>query len=73
MKSKFPIGTQFIRVGRKHKRVETVTDIITWTNNAGEIVNIRYVATHTFCNQTVTDRDISETTIARGIITEISK
>ena len=65
MKARFEIGTQFIRRNSKC-RVETVTDILKTTNNAGELVKIRYVATHEFMGQIVTDHDVLDTTIARG-------
>ena len=61
-----PIGTKFCRAGRKH--IETVVDVITWTNSSGECVGIRYVTEHNFMGQTITDRDVVGTTISRGII-----
>jgi len=41
-----------------------------WTtrNLAGEVVQVRYVATHQFLGQTVTNRDVCASTIARGLI-----
>ena len=65
MEPKFNIGTQFKRRHSKHG-TETVTDILTTINSAGETVKISYVATHEFCGQTVTDRDVCQTTIAMG-------
>ena len=35
-------------------------------NAKNELVSIRYVATHEFMGQTVTDHDVCEATIARG-------
>lgn len=65
---KYPVGTRFI-TNRGEKRTEhTVTDFHVTRNLAGEIVRMRYVATHTFCGQTVTDADVVETTISRGLI-----
>lgn len=64
----YGIGTVFTPVGRKTKNVCTVTDILTTRNTAGEVVKIRYVATHDFCGQTVTDHDVLEVTIARGLV-----
>jgi hypothetical protein len=43
-----------------------VTDILKTYNSKGELVKIRYVAEHQFMGQTVTDRDVVETTIAMG-------
>ena len=63
---RFAIGYQFTTRG-KHQRVCTVTDIWRTYNAAGELVALRYVATHEFMGQTVTERDIVETTIARGV------
>jgi len=62
---KFPIGTQY-RTRNKRKDLCTVTDQLTTTNAKGETVSIRYVATHEFCGQTVTDYDVVEASISRG-------
>ena len=64
---KYPLGTQFKTRG-KAPRICTVTDYLVTTNLRGDIVKTRYVATHQFLGQTVTDRDIPETTIAMGLI-----
>ncbi len=64
----FKIGQEFIRPSRKHKYVETVTDILTTTNAAGEVINIRYVTSHLFCGQIILDRDVLDTTIARSLV-----
>lgn len=63
----YPIGTQFKTHG-KQPHVCTVIDILKTHNDAGELVRTRYVATHEFCGQTVTDRDVCDVTIARGFI-----
>lgn len=62
-KPRFSIGQQFYTSG-KHPRLCTVTDILTTCNLAGETVKIRYVATHEFMGQTITDNDVLETSIA---------
>lgn len=67
MEPKYAIGTRFTPVGRRHPRERTVIDIWKTYNAAGELVNIRYVATHEFMGQVLTDYDVGETTIARGI------
>lgn len=67
----YPIGTKFTPIG-KHATECTVTDMLTTRNLAGEIVAIRYVATHIFMGQTVTDRNVIPTTIARGIGGEVN-
>jgi hypothetical protein len=46
----------------------TVSDVLTTYNLAGEPVKQRYLATHQFIGQTVTDHDVCETTIARGLV-----
>lgn len=66
MTATYPIGTQF-RQGR-HATLCTVTDIWTTRNAAGEVVKTRYVATHLFCGQVVTDRDVVAVTIAKGLV-----
>ena len=62
----YTIGTQYLSHG-KHPNLCTISDILTTYNNAGAVVHIRYVATHTFLSQTVTETDIVAVTIARGI------
>jgi len=63
--ARYPIGWQFKTRG-KHPRVCTVTDILRTYNAAGDMVELRYVATHELMGQTVTDRSVCETTIAMG-------
>ena len=55
----------------KHPRTCTVKDVHTTYNLAGEVVAIRYLATHEFMGQTVVTRDVVETTIAMGLVKEI--
>lgn len=62
----YAIGTQFLSRG-KHPRLCTVTDILTTYNAAGQVVRVRYVATHDMLGQVVTDRDVCDTTIAMGV------
>jgi hypothetical protein len=62
------IGTKFIRRSSKRRDIETVTDILTTYNSKGEVVAIRYVATHEFMGQLITDSDIVKTTILRSEI-----
>jgi hypothetical protein len=64
-KPRFVIGQQFTSLG-KHPKLCTVMDIHKTYNSRNELVKVRYIATHEFCGQTVTDYDICETTIARG-------
>jgi hypothetical protein len=62
---RFQIGQQFKTRG-KHPRICTVRDILKTYNSKGEMVKVRYVATHDFMGQDVTDWDVIETTIAIG-------
>lgn len=64
----YEIGTQFMSRGKGPQFICTVTDVWKTYNAAGELVHTRYVATHQFCGQTVTERDIVAVTIARGLI-----
>lgn len=66
MAHRFPIGTKYQPVG-KHAKLCTVTDQLTTTNSKGEIVSERYISTHEFCGATVTNHDVVDTTIARGL------
>lgn len=71
---KYPIGTKFIsRSNKKHKRVQTIVDYLTTTNLKGEVVRERYVATHDFMGQKVTDNDIIPTSIDMGEIINENK
>ncbi len=63
--AKYTIGTQYKSAG-KRPHICTVTDIWRVYNHYDELVKVRYVATHQFMGQTVTDYDVCETTIARG-------
>lgn len=65
MTPRFAPGTTFMTRGREPKLC-TITDVLTTTNLAGEVVAIRYVATHEFAGQTVTDHDVLETTVLMG-------
>lgn len=65
--AKYQIGTQYKTAG-KAPRICTVVDILKTYNSANELVSIRYVATHLFMGQTVTNVDVVETTISRGLI-----
>lgn len=68
--AKYPIGTTFATRG-KHPKLCTVTDILKTYNSRGELVKIRYVATHLFAGQVVTDSDVVETTIAMGHVADV--
>jgi hypothetical protein len=59
---------QKFKTGGKRGDICTVTDIHKTYNGAGELVKTRYVATHEFCGQVITDSDVVETTIARGLL-----
>lgn len=67
MTTDFAIGTEFMTRG-KHPLRCRVVDVLKTYNSAGELVQTRYVATHEFCGQEVTQRDIVATTIAMGLI-----
>lgn len=66
---KYEPGTIF-RTRGKHPRTCSVTDVLTTRNLGGELVSIRYVATHEIAGQTVVDRDVCETTITMGLLTK---
>lgn len=66
---RFKVGQRFKTSG-KYPRVCTIVDIFRTVNLAGECVKLRYVATHEFCGQTVTDHDVLDATIAKGLIAD---
>jgi hypothetical protein len=65
---KYNIGQQYKTIG-KNSRICTITDIHTTYNLNGEMVKFRYVSQHEFASQLLTDYDVVETTISRGLIT----
>lgn len=67
MKPRYSIGTKFTLKGKNRSDECTVVDIYKTYNSMVEVVKIRYVCTHEFMGQTVTDYDVLETTIARAI------
>lgn len=65
---RFPIGTEYQSRG-KRPRLCTVTDILKTYNAAGEMVRVRYVATHPGpLGQLVTDHDVCDATIGLGLL-----
>lgn len=66
----YAIGQKY-RTRGKVPRVCTVVDIFKTYNSKGELVRVRYVATHDFMGQSVTDYDVPETAIAMGLVAEI--
>lgn len=64
---RYTIGQQYLFLQSKHPNLCTITEILTTTNSKGEVVKIRYTATHEFAGQVVTDHDVNEVTIAMGI------
>jgi hypothetical protein len=67
---KFPIGTVF-KTRHKHPRTCTVIDIYRTFNSAGEQVDMRYVTTHEFLGQILTDTQVPETAIQLGTVISI--
>lgn len=65
MEQRFSVGTQFLTRGTA-PRLCTVSDVLRTFNGAGELVRLRYVATHVFMGQTMTDSDVCDATIAMG-------
>ena len=66
----YPIGTKF-KTQSKFPKECTVIDIYKTYNNKNELVKTRYVAIHEFLGQTITDYDVVQPTIGRGLIGEI--
>lgn len=66
---RFPIGTQYKPAG-KYAKVTTVVDQLTLTNSKGEILRVSYLTQHEFLGQTITNHDVCDTTIARGLLPE---
>jgi hypothetical protein len=67
MNPRYAIGQQYWTRG-KGSRLCTVIDIHTTYNVAGNVVKLRYVATHEFMGQVVTDSDVPELSITMGLV-----
>ena len=63
---RFAIGTRFVHANGHRESV--VQDILRTYNAKGELVRIRYVAVRTLAGMPVTDYDMLETTIAKGLV-----
>ena len=61
------IGTRFISRGN-HPKECTVIERYTTTDSKGNVVKVSYAAVHKLCGQSITDYDIPESTIMRGLI-----
>lgn len=64
---RFQIGQQFKTRG-KAPRLCTITDVYRTYNAAGDLVRLRYVATHEFMGQTLTDYDVVGVTVELGAV-----
>ncbi len=63
---RFQIGFTFNK-RQTNKSVATIIDIWETYNSSGELVKVSYVTTHKFCGQTITEYDVADATIARGM------
>ncbi len=64
----FPIGYTFKRRRSKDRvDIHTIIDHLFTYNSKNELVCFRYVTTHEFMGQTITDTDMSRTSIMRAI------
>lgn len=70
MQNEYPLGTRYVRQCGKRKDVCTIVDVLKTYNAAGDLVRVRYVATHDFLGQKVLDADVCAVTVARGLLTE---
>ena len=69
MKPRFPIGLQYSKKRfpkAKELTTYTILNIYTTTNEAGNIVRIRYLVAHDFLGQRVTE-ELCDTSIARAL------
>ena len=64
---RFCIGQQFWTRG-KNPRLCTIDDIHLTYRSDGKLVKVRYVASHEFAGQKVTDTDVVGATIAMGLV-----
>jgi len=65
VEAQFKVGQKF-KTRHKRPRFCIVTDVLKTYDSKGELVEIRYVAEHTFMGQIITDRNVVDTTIAIG-------
>jgi hypothetical protein len=64
--ARFSIGQQYLSRGR-FPYVCTITDILRTYNNQNVCVALRYVSTHEFAGQIVTDSNVVDATVALGV------
>ena len=64
---KYKIGQKYIARGIR-KDVCTIVDIYKTHNSKGELIKIQYVSEHDFLGQKITNYDVPQATIARGLI-----
>jgi len=67
MAHRFPIGTQYLDRHGKRADLCTVTEQLTTRNSRGEVVREFYWSTHPMLGAPVTDHDVVDVTIARGV------
>ena len=67
---RFPVGTKYARIGEPQDKENpwTVVNFLVTKGLEGNIVQARYMATKMFMGRAIVDRDVLETTIARGLI-----
>lgn len=63
-------GVKYRPMGSSARGLCTVVDIHKTYNMAGELVKTRYVTTHEFMGQTITESDVVAPTIQRGYIND---
>ena len=66
IEQRFQIGDTFTTRG-KSPRLCTVVDVLKTYNSKDELVRLRYMASHEFMGQTLTDSDVCDATIAMGL------
>jgi|JI10StandDraft_1071094.scaffolds.fasta_scaffold1083636_2 hypothetical protein len=65
LQARFSIGDTFKTRGR-HPRLCTILDILRTYNSNGELVRVRYVASHKLNGQVIMDYDVCETSVLMG-------
>jgi len=67
---RFKIGLQFMPMGLKHPKLETIVDVLRTYNSNNELVELYYVTEHDFFGQKVRRGMVTDTHIARSLDAE---
>lgn len=69
--NKYMPGTTYKPIGKKSEVLHTVRNVLITRDLSGAQWGVCYVATHEFMGQTLTETNVIETTISRGLVNAV--